>query len=66
MWPVFIVPNNEQTQLLAELVAIQRDEYSTQAFLLHSSDETFNDSDTAMLADRSEAGPNVLATTPCF
>jgi hypothetical protein len=44
----------------------QRDLHAVHEFVLHGSDQPFNDGDAAALADRAKAGADALAPTPAL
>ncbi len=64
MRAVIVVPRDVQRNLPLHDSAIVRNKKPPRALLLHRPDEAFDDCDTSMLADCSEALKDVSTTTP--
>ena len=64
VWPIPVVPGDEERQLLAKRVSAARDEYPSRALVLHRENEPFDHGDTAVLPHRTESLTDAFATTP--
>ena len=54
MRPEFIVPRDEESQLMAHAVQIERDKDFASALGFHGADEPFDNGNAAVLSDRAE------------
>jgi len=59
-----IIPNRKTRYLLVERVRAQWHQTDARAFVLEAQDESFNERDTSVLANSTEAGRDPLAITP--
>ena len=64
VWPIPVVPVDEQQQLLAKGVSAAGDHDPPCAIVLHGANGPFDDGDAAVLANRSEVLKDVSTTTP--
>ena len=59
-----IIPNRKTRYLLVERVRAQWRQNDARAFVFETQDESFNERDTSVLANSTEAGRDPLAITP--
>ena len=63
---MLIVPLNDHGQLVAKRFATKWNQWQLSKHQLHRQNEPFDDGDTAVLADLTEARLDVLTITPAF
>ena len=61
---MFIVPLNDQGQLVAKRLATKWDQWQLGKYRLHRQNEPFHEGNTAVFTDRTEARLDLLAITP--
>jgi hypothetical protein len=64
MWPMTVVPRQEERKLAPKRIATVRDDQPLRALVFESPDESFNNSKTAVLADGSKPLADPPATAP--
>ncbi len=66
IWSMFVVPVNEQFELILKSCLAHRDQPSTCSFTFHRPDEPLNDGDAAVLPNGAKPWLDLRSTAPGF